>query len=303
MRRVRGYGFVAVGGPEQERFLEVAEPEPGPGEVVVAVRAAGVNPGDWRLRAGEYGVTPPAVLGREVAGRVVALGDGVDGVEIGDEIFGGCPDMIGGWAERARVTAGFLAPRPSTVSPEQACALPVAAGTADDVLRVLDLAAGATLLVNGGGGGVGLPAVQLAAARGLRVVATASPGKHDLLAHFGATAVAYGDGVLDRVRDAAPDGVDAVLDLVGGDPLRAVAGLLDDPSSLISIADKALAAQLGGTDLVRDRSGAVLRRLADAVAAGSLDPHVTDVRPFDDAAAALALVEGGHATGKVVLTF
>jgi NADPH:quinone reductase-like Zn-dependent oxidoreductase len=298
---MRAYGFTTVGGPEHEAFLDVPTPEPGEDELLVAVRAAGVNPGDWKVRDGSYGTTGPAVLGREVAGRVVAVGPGVTGFAIDDEVFGGCPGMVGGWAEQAIVTASFAAHRPEAVSPEQACVLPVAAGTALDALHQLNPTRGETLLVNGAGGGVGVVLVQLAAGRGVHVVATASPAKHDLLARLGATPVAYGEGVADRIREAAPDGVDAVFDLVGGDPLRTVAGLLTDPHRLISVADYGLSTELGGQQIVRDRSTAVLSELAGLVADGALDPHVTDVRNFDDAPAALALVEHGHATGKVVL--
>jgi NADPH:quinone reductase-like Zn-dependent oxidoreductase len=298
---MRAYGFTAVGGPEKESFLDVPVPAPGAGELLVAVRCAGVNPGDWKVRDGSYGTEGPAVLGREVAGRVVAVGAGVDGFAPGDEVFGGCPGMLGGWAEQAVVTAGFAARRPATVPAEQACVLPVAGGTAYDALHRLALPEGSTLLVNGAGGGVGVVLVQLARAAGITVVATASPGKHDLLAGLGARPVAYGDGVLDRLRAAAPDGYDAVFDLVGGDPLRQVATLLTDRRRLISVADYGLCTELGGRQLVRDRGTAVLDALAALVADGALDPRVTDVRPFAEAAEALALVEHGHATGKVVL--
>jgi NADPH:quinone reductase-like Zn-dependent oxidoreductase len=298
---VRAYGFERVGGPEHERFLDVPVPEPGPGELLVRVRAAGVNPGDWRVREGGYGTVPPAVLGREVAGVVIGLGPGTTGFAMGDEVFGGCPGMVGGWAEQAVVTASFAAHRPESVSPEAAAVLPVAAGTAYDALENLSLPAGATLLVNGAGGGVGLPLVQLARTRGLRVVGTASPGKHGLIARFGGVPVAYGDGVVDRLRTAAPDGVDAVFDLVGGESLRSVAVLLTDRTHLISVADRALGKELGGRELVRDRSTAVLSELVRLVAEGALDPHVTDVFPLAAAAEALATVESGHATGKVVL--
>ena len=298
---MRAYGFTEVGGPEKQAFLDVPVPEPGPDELLVRVRAAGVNPGDWRVRDGSYGISGPAVLGREVAGTVVAAGPGVTGFAVGDEVFGGCPGMVGGWAGQALVTASFAAHRPDGVSPEVAAALPVASGTAFDALNRLGLPEGATLLVNGAGGGVGIPAVQLAAARGLRVIGVASPAKHALVAGFGAIPVAYGDGVQDRVRAVAPAGVDAVFDMVGGEALRTVAKLLADPSRLTSIADRPLAIELGGFSLERDRSTAVLTELARLVAAGELDPHVTEVRPLSDAAAALALVEGGHATGKVVI--
>lgn len=296
---MRAYGFTAVGGPEHEAFLDVPEPSPGPGELLVRVRAAGVNPGDWRLRSGAYGIEPPAVLGREVAGTVVGLGAGVEGFAVGDEVFGGCPGMVGGWAVLARVTASFAARRPSGVSAVDAAVLPVAAGTAYDALTVLDLPPGATLLVNGAGGGVGVAVVQLAVARGLVVVGIASPAKAGLLRRFGAVPVAYGHGMLDRVRAAGP--VDAVFDLLGGEALRAVASLVDDRSRLRSVADKPLVAELGGADVTRDRSTAVLAELARLVAAGELDPHVTAVHPFAEAGAALAAVERGHEVGKVAL--
>ncbi|GAA4556407.1 NADP-dependent oxidoreductase [Pseudonocardia xishanensis] len=298
---MRAYGFTEIGGPEHQAFLDVAVPEPGEGELRVRVRAAGVNPGDWRLREGAYGAVGSAVLGREVAGTVTAVGPGVSGFATGDEVFGGCPGMVGGWAEEAVVTAGFAAHRPADVRPEDAAALPVAAGTAFDALTGLALPPGATLLVNGAGGGVGVPAVQLARAAGLRVVGVASPRKHELVARFGGIPVAYGEGVLDRVRAAAPDGVDAVFDMVGGDPLREVATLLTDPTRLRSVADKALAAELGGSDVVRDRSTRVLAELVRMVAAGELDPHVTEVFRLAEAERALGLVESGHAEGKVVL--
>ncbi|MBP2327838.1 NADPH2:quinone reductase [Kibdelosporangium banguiense] len=297
---VRAYGFVQVGGPEQESFLDVAVPEPGPAELLVRVRAAGVNPGDWRLRDGSYGDLRSAVLGREVAGTVLKLGSGVTGFAPGDEVFGGCPGMVGGWAEQALVTAGFAAHRPDGVSPEAAAVLSVAAGTAYDALNQFDLPEGATLLVNGAGGGVGVPILQLARLRGIRVIGTASPAKHDLIAGLGAIPVSYGDGVLDRIRAAAPDGVDGVFDLVGGEALRTVAALAP-AGRLFSVADKPLVKELGGRDVARDRSNRVLAELAQLVAAGQLDPHVTEVRPLSEAGEALALVERGHAWGKVVL--
>jgi NADPH:quinone reductase-like Zn-dependent oxidoreductase len=178
--------------------------------------------------------------------------------------------------------------------------LPVGAGTAFDALTQLALPAGATLLVNGAGGGVGVPLLQLAGLRGIRVVGTASPAKHEFVAALGAVPVAYGDGVVDRIRAVAPQGVDGVFDLVGGDALRAVAPLVS-PDRLFSVADKALVATLGGRDVVRDRSTRVLAELARLVASGELDPHVTQVRPLSEAGAALALVQRGHAQGKIVL--
>jgi NADPH:quinone reductase-like Zn-dependent oxidoreductase len=299
---MKAYGFTAFGGPENQAILDVPVPVPGADELLVRVRAAGVNPGDWKLREGGYGdVTLPAVLGREVAGTVLAVGPGVEGFAVGDEVFGGTPGMVGGWAEQALVIASFAAHRPEGVSPADAAALPVAAGTAYDALNGLDLAPGSTLLVNGAGGGVGVVTLQLARARGLVAVGTASESKHDLVASYGAAPVVYGHGVAGRIRTAAPQGVDAVFDTVGGEALRAVAEVLADRSRLATIADRALVAELGGKGVERDRSTAVLAALAQLVADGALDPHVTDTRPLDEAGAALATVEAGHTRGKVVI--
>jgi NADPH2:quinone reductase len=253
------------------------------------------------MRNGDYGVAGPAVLGREVAGTVTALGPGVTAYAVGDEVFGGCPGMVGGFAEQALVMASFSARRPTAVTPEAAAALPVAAGTAHDAVRQLDLPAGATVLVNGAGGGVGIAAVQLARAAGLTVVGVASPAKHDLVRRFGGMPVAYGDGVLERVRAAAPGGVDGAFDLAGGAALRAIAGLVADRRRLLSVADRSLVVELGGAAVERDRSTAVLTELARLVEAGELDSHVTRVRPLEEAAKAVADVESGHAEGKVVL--
>ena len=135
---MRAYGFTEVGGPSTQSFLDVPIPEPGSDELRVQVRASAVNPGDWKVREGSHGHSGPTVLGREVAGTVVAIGPGVAGFSIGDEVFGGCPGMIGGWAEQALTIASFTALRPSDVNPVVAAALPVAAGTAFDALNRLD---------------------------------------------------------------------------------------------------------------------------------------------------------------------
>jgi NADPH:quinone reductase-like Zn-dependent oxidoreductase len=294
---VRAYGFTAYGGPETEAFLDLPVPEPGTGELLVRVASAGVNPADWKLRAGlrrdELPLEPPVALGREVAGTVERVGPGVSGFAAGDAVFGGTVGSAGGWAEFARVPASFAAHRPTDVAVTDAATLPVAAGTAYDALAQLALPNGATVLVVGAGGGVGLAAVQLARARGLAVVGIASPGKHELLAELGAAPLAPGADV--------PVAVDAVLDLVGGDALRAAAGLVKDPSVVVSAADRPTVAALGGSAVERRRTGSVLAEVARLVADGVLDPHVTEVRPLDEARSALALVEGGHALGKVVL--
>jgi NADPH:quinone reductase-like Zn-dependent oxidoreductase len=298
MIRMKAYGFTRYGGAETEAFLDLPVPEPGPGELLVRVAASGVNPADWKVRAGlrraDLPLEPPVALGREVAGTVERLGAGMSGFAPGDEVFGGTVGSAGGWAEFARVPVSFAALRPSEVAVTDAAVLPVAAATAYDALVQLALPPAATLLVVGAGGGVGLAAVQLFRSRGVEVVGIASPGKHELLAGLGAAPLAPGAPV--------PGRVDAVLDLVGGDALRgAVANLDGNARVILSAADHAGVAALGGHPVQRVRSGERLAAVARRVAEGALDPHVTEVRPFDEAGYALAVVEGGHARGKIVL--
>src|SRR5438105_2959546 len=192
----KAYGFSAYGGPEVQGFVELAKPVPGPGQLLVAVRAAGVNPVDWKFRAGflrDFApLELPAVFGQEVAGVVEAVGPDVEGFAVGDEVFGSVTG--GGYAEYALVPAASAARKPEKVSFTDAAALPVAAATAFDGLAQLDLAEGQTLLITGVGGGVGVAAAQIACSRGIRVIGTASPAKHEFVVALGATPVAYGDG-------------------------------------------------------------------------------------------------------------
>lgn len=300
----RAYVFTRNGGPEAEAFADVPRPVPGQGEVLVSVRAAGVNPADWKRRAGRRGPGEPepvfpVVFGREAAGVVAELGAGVTAFAVGDEVFG--HPLSGSYAEYAVLPVAAAARKPATVPFTVAATLPVAAATAYDGLRQLALPAGATLLVNGIGGGVGTAAAQIARHEGLRVLGTASQGKEDFVQSLGAVHVPSGPGVADRVRAAAPDGVDAVFDLVGGQPLHEVAELLTDRSRLISGADRKAVAELGGSAVARKRNAEVLEAVVALVESGVLDPRVTRVFPFTEAERALRSVEEGHTRGKVVL--
>ena len=306
----RAYGFTEYGGPETQELMDVPKPTPGPTELLVAVKAAGVNPADWKVRAGlrrdVVPGDPPAVLGREVAGVVEAVGQDVEGFAAGDEVFGYTAPGSGGYAEFTLLTAAQAAKKPTQVSFSDAATLAVSAGTAYDGIRALALTEGQTLLINGIGGGVGVSAAQLARDLGIFVIGSGSEQKRELAESLGATLVTYGDGggedIADRVRAIMPDGVDAVFDLVGGAALRAVAGLVKDGSKIISAADYATAQELGGSAVERDRSTQALTEVARLVADGKLDPHVSDVVPLERAGDALHAVESGHARGKVVVS-
>jgi NADPH:quinone reductase-like Zn-dependent oxidoreductase len=297
---MKAYGFTENGGPETQTFLDLPTPVPGPSELLVAVHAAGVNPADWKIRAGAFGPSTdlPAVLGREASGVVEQAGQDVDGFAPGDEVFGVVAPGSGAFAEHAVLTAATTAKKPVKVSFQDAATLPIAGATAYDAVRQLELGSGQTLLIVGIGGGVGVVAAQLARDAGVMVVGTGSESKRELVESIDATLVLSGDGVADRVREILPDGVDAILDLIGGDALRAVAPL---GGRIVSTADPDTAASLGGAYVARSGTAEPLEALAALVAEGKVDPHVEDVLPLDEAGAALAAVEGGHPRGKVVV--
>lgn len=299
----QAYVFTQYGGPETQRFVDRPKPDPGPGEMVVAVRAAAVNPVDWKIRSGYLREfipkVPPAGLGQEVAGVVEAVGDGVDGFEAGDEVFGSAVD--GSFADYARVVARTTAHKPAEVSFLDAATLPVAVATAYDGVNELALEPGQTLLVTGIGGGVGVAVAQIARANGLHVIGTASLAKRDLVESLGAVHVPYEEDAAERLRALAPDGVDGVYDLVGGAALEMAAGFRKDGAKLITAADPMTAGRFGGSMVTRAQTAEVLDEVARLVASGTLKPFVTQVLPLARAAEAIAAVEAGHATGKIVL--
>lgn len=300
----KAYVYTRFGGPESEAFIDLPKPAPGPGELLIAVRAAGVNPVDWKLRTGytRPGSTPkplPTVFGSEASGVVEQVGEGVRGFAVGDAVFGST--LTGGYAEYTLLPAAITAHKPDAVSFTDAAALPVAGATAYDGIQQLALPAGSTLLITGAGGGVGVAATQIATAVGIRVIGTSSAGKKDFVESLGAVHVPPGPGLQERVRAAAPEGVDAVFDLVGGTDLEAVAGLVPDLTKLISAGDKPRVALLGGAAVVRLRTAAVLDQVAALVVSGTLRPYVTRTFPLAEAERALRAVEDGHALGKIVI--
>ena len=300
----KAYGYTSYGGEETETWFDRPVPTPGPGELVIEVRAAGVNAVDYKIRSGAMAnpqAAPhfPLVLGVEAAGIVVALGPDVEGFARGDAVLGRTAPEHGSYAEHAVLHAADTTHKPPQVSFVHAAALPVAGGTAWDLLEKLRVASGETLLINGIGGGVGIVAAQLARDRGVAVFGAASESKRQLAESVGATVVAYDSGdVVGQMRALLPGGVDALADLVGGDSLREVADLVADKSRLVSIADP-LAAELGGSFLLSSSAG--VPRVAELVAEGKVDPKVLQTYPLSEAHEALRAVESGHVRGKIVI--
>ena len=298
------YVHTALGGPETQEFLDLPVPLPAEGQILIKVRAAGVNPADWKRRSNFSGtaapLTAPQPMGLEAAGVIEAIGPGVEAFAVGEEVFGSVAGA-GAWGEYSLLDGAVAAHKPASVSFADAATLPVAAATAYDGIRQLNLDEGATLLIIGAGGGVGIAAAQIAIGEGVKVIGTASEAKKGLLSSVGAVHVAYGPGVADRIKEVAPDGIDAIYDMVGGDALRDVKSLAPEGSKVITAADGAAAAELGGSRVERARNSAVLEAVAALTEAGTLKPFVTATFPLDQTAEALALVESGHATGKVVI--
>ena len=293
------FATTAYGGPENQRLIEREAPAPGPGEIAIDVRVAGVNPADAKRREGLFGTAGalPMALGLEAAGVVTALGEGVTGFAVGDDVLGPPARGLGAFAEHTGLRAADAGARPREGAGEQAATLPVAGTTAWDLAS--SAGPGETVLVLGAGGGVGRMAVQVAVAAGARVLGIASARKEELVESAGAEHVLSGDGALETLRDLAPEGADLLIDLVGGQPLRDLAPLVKDPARILSAADQDTAEELGGAG--RPSSADALERITQLVAEGAVDPHVTARYPLVAAAEAMAQVESGHSAGKIVL--
>jgi len=295
------YVFNQYGGPETQQLIDRPLPEPGPGEVAVEVQAAGVNPVDWKIRSGLLGKDHqlPAPMGQEVSGIITALGEGVEDFSVGGAVLGTVVPGRGGFAEHTLLRAEATVSKPEEISFADAATIPVAAATAYDGTHQIELEAGQTLLILGIGGGVGLMAAQIGKVHEFVVIGTASESKRGLVESVGAVFVPYGDDAAAGLRAAAPSGVDLILDLVGGDALREAADWVSDPSRIISAADPVTVSELGGKPL--ERTPESLQKITEVVEYGPVDPHVTARYPLERASEAVAAVESGHATGKVII--
>ena len=304
---MRAMTYDRFGGNEVLSQTRRPRPRLGPGEVLVRVRCASVNPVDWKLMAGGLkdlmDTVFPVVPGWDVAGVVEQVGIDVPEFSVGDEVVAYArKDYVHGgtFAEFVTVPVRALARRPASLSWEQAGGLPLAGLTAYQTLTRLGTGEGSTVLIHNAAGGVGTLGVQIAVALGARVIGTASPKRHDTLRELGAEPVAYGDGLADRVRKLAPDGVDVVADFVGGvlDVTRAV---LAEGGRHASIADNSVVEAGGQWMWVRPSGGDLteLGRLADG---GKLTVPIAATYPLERLPDAFARSQEGHTHGKIVVT-
>lgn len=310
----RAIVYTEIGPPSVLHLMEVPDPVAARGEVVVRIEAAGANPIDAKLRGGRRPsppITEPRPVGFDGAGVVELLGEGVDDFAVGDRVA--IRDGHGTYASALAIPAENLAKLPDAVTMAEGAAISIPAGTAYQALRSLDVSAGDVLLVHGGSGAVGQAAVQFAVAWGATVVATASPARHDQVRELGAIPVAYGDGLLDRIRAAAPSPVTVVLDCAGTDEaIDASLALVSDRDRIATIvrgpdaASFGIRAFSGGSPVPLTAQELAWRAEAlpvtiDLLAAGDFTIELGPELPLAEAARAHELMESGAASGKIIL--
>ncbi|MFF4488512.1 NADP-dependent oxidoreductase [Streptomyces sp. NPDC001544] len=306
---MKGIHYSRYGGPEVLEYGEVRDPKVGPDSVLVKVRAAAVNPVDWKCREGYLDslldTVFPVVPGWDVSGVVVQPGASVTEFSVGDEVIGYVREDFlsrGTFAEYVAAPVRTLARKPRNLTYEEAAGLPLAGLTAYQVIvKALEVKQGETVLVHAAAGGVGSIAVQLATHFGARVIGTASEHNHDYVRELGGEPVTYGDGLAERVRALAPQGVDAVFDTIGGDTLKTSANLLAPEGRMASIADPDVVGYGGRYCFVRP-DAEDLGRLSELAEQGVVSVHVSETFPLERAADAHRLNQEGRTRGKIVVT-
>ena len=303
MKAVR---FDEYGTVDVLKVIDVPTPAPGPGQVLVQVKAAGINPGEAKIRAGllaaRWPATFPSGQGSDLAGVVTQTGPGVTGFAAGDEVIG-YTDNRASQAEYAVVEEQNLTAKPAGVPWEVAGALYVAGATAYAAVRAVALTGGDTVVVSGAAGGVGSIAVQLARRAGATVIGLASPANHEWLTGHGVIPVAYGDGAEGRIRQAAGK-VDAFIDTFGEGYVRMALDLGVEPSRIDTIADFDAITEYGvkGDGNAAGASAANLAELAALIAEGQLEVPVAATFPLSEVQDAYRRLASGHVRGKIVLT-
>lgn len=306
MKAVR---FDEYGPVEVLDVRDVPVPEPGPGQVLVRVKAAGINPGEAKIRAGalhdRWPATFPSGQGSDFAGIVDKLGPDVTTVAIGEDVIGWV-DTRSSQAEYVVAAAANLARKPEGLPWEVAGAIPVAGFTAWAMVRAVGLKPGDTVVVSGAAGGVGAIAVQLARRKGATVIGLAGPSNHDWLTRHGVIPVAYGDNVAERIRSVVPGNaeVDAFLDTYGGDYVEVALNDLKVRPERVDTIVRFDAAEKYGVKAEGNAAGAsaaTLSELASLVAAKQLEVPLAQTFPLSDVRTAYAQLAKGHVRGKIVL--
>ena len=299
---MRAVTFDEYGDAGVLHVAEVPEPHAGPGQVRIKVKAASVNPVDWKFRAGYMAqMMPlefPSIPGRDGSGVIDEIGDGVTGVSIGDAVFG---SAVGGSTAEYAVLAAW-GRIPSTWSFNEAAGAGVASSTSVRSLDQLGVEPGKTILIEGAAGGVGVVASQIAIGRGLTVIGTASEGNHEFLRSLGVIPTTYGEGLADRVAALAPQGIDYVIDMVGSGSIGDLVTLVDDPNDVITIADPnpaAVGARRTGNE------GDLFATYAEVAALAEQGKAIIPIQQtftFDQAVQAHELSQSGHVRGKLIIT-
>jgi NADPH:quinone reductase-like Zn-dependent oxidoreductase len=302
----RAVRFDRYGGVEVLKVVDVEDPVPGPGQLLVRVRAAGINPGEAKIRMGMLHERWPAAFptgqGSDLAGVVEAVGDGVEDFQAGDEVIG-FTDNRASQAELVVIDAEHATRRPPGVPWEVAGSLFVAGATAWAAVRAVEMSEGDTVVVSGAAGGVGSLTVQLARRAGATVIGLASEHNHEWLRRHGVTSVTYGDGVADRVRAAAPDGVDAFIDTVGGGYVELALELGVAADRIDTIADFAAVGKYGvkAEGNAAGASAQTMAELAALIETGTLEVPIAATYPLDQVREAYTELERNHTRGKIVL--
>ena len=293
--------FAEYGGPEVLHMAGVDEPHAGAGEVRIAVRAAGVNGIDWKIRQGYMRemmpLQLPAGTGREASGVVDEIGDGVNGIAIGDAVFGFGSATF---AEYAVLSAWAI--KPAELTFEEAAAYPLVVETAIRILNQVGVQAGETLLVSGAAGGVGSAVIQIARQRGITVIGTASEQNQAYICSLGAIATTYGTGLANRVRTLAPNGVDAALDLAGSGVIPELIELTGNPAKVLSIADFSAPTYGAQISTTAANPAGALAEAARLFTEGAFRMPVEKTFPLEAAAEAQTASAAGHVAGKFVVT-
>jgi NADPH:quinone reductase-like Zn-dependent oxidoreductase len=304
--RARAVRFDSYGGSDVLYLTDIDRPEPGAGEVLVEVRAAGINPGEAGIRTGalheQFPTTFPSGEGSDLAGVVIEVGDGVSEFAVGDQVLG-FSFQRSSHATHTNVPVDQLIHKPAELSWEVAGSLYVVGVTAYAAMRAVAPQSGETVAVSAAAGGVGSLAVQLLALRGVRVLGIASAGNAEWLRAHGVEPVVYGDGLADRLRQAAPDGIDAFIDLFGPEYVQLAVDLGVPPERVNTIISFAKAAEVGArTEGSAEASTpAVLQEIADLIVSGALDFDVAATYPLDRVVDAFEELEQRHTHGKIVL--